>query len=271
MMIISIMRLFRWAAVAGLGAIFIACVIWQPTAFYVPKQQRESSWLFKVLALWGERMANVAWHRGGEPEDLPAGFLNRMKYHADWGMARAAARQHALANYQLASTWYRFSLALNQQDVGNWRLAAFLASLSGDMGKTRRYLASALDAFPNHPLILLEKSTILGRYEHPRIHRMWAEQALNAFRYSKDKSIYSMLDLRMFFLECIAAVWRGDRNFQEPRNRRTIIQLYEELAQYEPIALERSFLYKKMLELEKGAPSAPGENEKESNIRIQYP
>lgn len=248
------MRCFtRYTFILLLMAFFVACIVSQPTNFYIPKSQKESPWLFKILALWGERMANVAWHRGGEPEEAPQGWLNRMKYHADWGMAHAAAKRKALANYQLASTWYRFSLSLDRRDVGNWRLAAFLASLSGDMKKARRYLADALDAFPAHPLILLEKSTILGPYEHPRIHRMWAEQAFNAFQLTKDKSIFSLLDLRMFFMEYMSAIWQGDKKLENPKNRRKLIELYEELAKYEPIALERSPLYKKLIEGEKEA------------------
>jgi hypothetical protein len=225
------------------------CITFPARKFFIPKIPEKTPWLFEALANWGERQANLAWNRGS-PELKPEGYLNIEKYKSERQLAVNAAKLRPVANFQLASTWYRFALALNNKNIANWRLAAFLAHLSGDVKTARRYLHEAMAYFPNQPLLLLERSYLLGDYEHPRIHLEWAQEAYIAFQSIPNKEILSKQDLRMFFMEYMRAIRRTDRKFDQPQNRKLVIQLYQELAKYDPEALTRSPVYKSLIEKE---------------------
>lgn len=231
---------------------FIACavalyLILTPTStIFRPAKTEEAPWLFKFLALWGERQANLAWHRGG-PEEKPEGFLNLAKYHAERQLALSAVHLRPIPNYQLASAWYRFSLTLNHHNLQNWRLVTFLSALTGNAEIAKKTIKAALEYFPNHPLLLLERSCSLGDFVHPRIHLMWAEEAYNSFRTMENKPAVDLQDTRMFFMEYMRAIRRTDYYFNKPENRRKVIQLYQEMAQYDLDALTRSPVYKDLI------------------------
>lgn len=234
------------ALLAATVALLSMALILSPTKkVFSPPVSSETPWLFQVLALWAERQANLAWHRGG-PEKRPDGHINQLKYHAQQSLARSAAKARPVANYKLASTWLRFSLALNSQNLKNWRLAAFLAGLAGDLNTAYGYIKKALHHFPNHPLILLERVSLLGEHMHPKIHIQWAEEAYYAFLTIPDKPAIGEQDIRAFFLQYVKAIGRNDPNFATPESRKLVLHLYQELAKFEPEALNRGRLYPKL-------------------------
>jgi tetratricopeptide (TPR) repeat protein len=230
---------------ALIGVLGIGLILSPSHTFFVPKTSKEIPWLFQLLSNWAERQSDLAWRRGG-PEERPQGYLNKVKYYAQVALSHNAARERPMANYQLASCWLRLSLSLDNRNIGDWRLASFLASLSGDFKRAKKYLEEAMAYYPNNPLLLLERECIFGEYEPPRIDLMWAEEAYFAFEGIEDKSILNLQDLRSFFLQYMRALRRTDWKLKKPETRKKILSLYNELEKYDRAALSRSPLYKKL-------------------------